>query len=92
MKHLATYETSDGKVPLDVRLKRETLWLSLTQIAERSGRDKSAISRHLRDVFDSGELERAATVARSATVQREGGRDVVRQIEFFNLDAMLSVG
>jgi hypothetical protein len=55
-------------------------------------RDKSVISGHGRNVFSSKELERVATVAKSATVQLEGGRDVVREVEFFNLDAMLSVG
>lgn len=86
------YEAPDGEVRVDVRLERETVWLSLTQMAELFGRDKSVISRHLRNVFASGELERPATVAKNATVQREGGRDVIREIEFFNLDAILSVG
>ncbi|MGH2403288.1 MAG: RhuM family protein [bacterium] len=86
------YETPDGQVRLDVRLERESVWLSLTQMSELFGRDKSVISRHLRSVFDSGELERGATVAKNATAQREGDREVVRDIEFFNLDAILSVG
>lgn len=89
---VAVYETPDGEVRVDVRLDRETVWLSLTQMADLFGRDKSVISRHLRNVFDSGELERAATVAKNATVQREGGREVVRDIEFFTLDVILSVG
>ncbi|HEX8755160.1 MAG TPA: virulence protein RhuM/Fic/DOC family protein [Steroidobacteraceae bacterium] len=75
-----------------MRLERETVWLSLGQLAELFGRDKSVISRHLRNVFASGELERTATVAKNATVQREGDREVAREIEFFNLDAILSVG
>jgi prophage maintenance system killer protein len=61
-------------------------------MAELFGRDKSVVSRHLRNVFTSGELERGATVAENATVQREGDREVVRQVEYFNLDAILSVG
>ena len=77
---------------MDVRLERETVWLSLNQMAELFGRDKSVVSRHLRNVFASGELERGATVAKSATVQREAEREVVREIEQFNLDAILSVG
>lgn len=89
---IAVYQTLDGEVRVDVRLERDTVWLSLTQMAELFGRDKSGISRHLRNVFESGELERAATIAKNATVQREGGRDVVRDIEFYNLDAILSVG
>lgn len=89
---VVVYEAPDGSAQVDVRLDQETVWLSLMQIAELFGRDKSVISRHLRNVFASGELERAATVAKNATVQIEGGREVVREVEFFNLDAILSVG
>lgn len=89
---IVVYEAPGGEVRVDVRLERETVWLSLGQMAELFGRDKSVISRHLRNVFQSGELEREATVAKNATVQREGNREVVREIEYFNLDAILSVG
>ncbi len=61
-------------------------------MAELFGRDKSVISRHLRNIYKSGELERDATVAKNATVQKEGGRRVTRQIEWYNLDAIISVG
>ncbi len=86
------YEAPGGEVRVDVRLDRETVWLSLSQMTELFGRDKSVISRHLRKIFQSGELEREATVAKNATVQTEGGREVVREIEFFNLDVIISVG
>jgi prophage maintenance system killer protein len=86
------YEAADGEVRVEVRLQQETVWLSLNQMAELFGRDKSVISRHLHNVFRSGELERQATVAKNATVQFEGGREVTRDVEFFNLDAILSVG
>jgi len=89
---IVLYKTKDGRVALDVRLERETLWLSLNEIADLFGRDKSVISRHLRNIFSSKELKRGSTVAFFATVQHEGGRTVERQIEFFNLDAILSVG
>lgn len=89
---VALYQSPDGEVRLDVRLERETVWLSLDQMAKLFGRDKSVVSRHLRNVFVSKELDRKATVAKNATVQREGSRQVVRQIEYFNLDAILSVG
>jgi prophage maintenance system killer protein len=89
---IVVYEVSGGEVRVDVRLEHETVWLSLGQLAALFGRDKSVISRHLRNVFASGELERTATVAKNATVQREGDREVAREIEFFNLDAILSVG
>ncbi|MFN4023163.1 MAG: virulence RhuM family protein, partial [Hydrogenophilus thermoluteolus] len=81
-----------GEARVEVRLDRETVWLSLQQLAELFGRDKSVISRHLRNIYASGELEREATVAKNATVQREGVREVVRDIEYYNLDAIISVG
>jgi prophage maintenance system killer protein len=89
---VVVYQEKGGRVRLEVRLEGETVWLSLTQMAELFRRDKSVISRHLRNVFATGELKRTATVAESATVQREGGREVTRQVEYFNLDAILSVG
>ena len=89
---VVVYQEKGGRVRLEVRLEGETVWLSLTQMAELFGRDKSVVSRHLRNVFASGELRRRATVAENATVQREGGREVTRQVEYFNLDAILSVG
>jgi prophage maintenance system killer protein len=89
---ILVYEDPDGRVRVDVRVDQETVWLTQQQMAELFGRDKSVISRHLRNVFQSGELERQATVAKIATVHQEGGREVVREIEYFNLDAILSVG
>lgn len=89
---VVVYEASDGEVRVDVRLERETVWLSLMQMTDLFARDKSVISRHLRNIFESGELDREATVAKNATVQREGDREVIREIEYFNLDAILSVG
>ncbi len=89
---VVVYEAPGGEVRVDVRLERETVWLSLGQIAELFGRDRSVISRHLRNVFGSGELDRESTVAKNATVQREGDRKIARDIEFFDLDAILAVG
>lgn len=86
------YRGRGGRVALDVRLERDTVWLSLSQMAKLFGRDKSVVSRHLDNIFKSKELVRSAAVAENATVQREGGRNVVRAIEYFNLDAILSVG
>lgn len=86
------YEAPDGQVRVDVRLEQKTVWLSLAQMAELFGRDKSVISRHLHNVFATGELKREAVVAKNATVQREGNREVEREIEYFNLDAIISVG
>jgi len=86
------YQGPDGTVELDVRLERETIWLSLNQLSALLDRDKSVISRHLRNIFNEGELDRGATVAKNATVQVEGDREVQREVEYFNLDAIISVG
>ena len=89
---LILYQSDDGSAVVDVRLKNETVWLSLNQMADLFERDKSVVSRHLRNVFQSGELDREATVAINATVQQEGSREVSRTIEWFNFDAIISVG
>ncbi len=86
------YQTDDGRTHVEVRFDGETAWLSLGQMAELFQRDKSVISRHVKNVFDEGELSPEATVAKSATVQREGGREVTREVEFYNLDVIISVG
>jgi prophage maintenance system killer protein len=89
---VAVYAEKGGRVRVEVRLEGETVWLTLAQMADLFGRDKSVISKHLRSVFSSRELVRRATVAKNATVQLEGGREVMRQVEYYNLDAILSVG
>ncbi|EKE09346.1 MAG: hypothetical protein ACD_16C00191G0006 [uncultured bacterium] len=90
-KQILIYQT-DGKTHIDVQLKNETVWLSLSQMAELFERDKSVISRHLNRIFAEGELERRSTVAYFATVQVEGERNVQRTIEYYNLDAIISLG
>ncbi len=89
---IVLYRTRDGRRALDVRLDRETIWLNLNQVATLFDRDKSVISRHVRNIFESKELDRASTVAFFATVQTEGGHPVQRRVEHFNLDAIISVG
>ncbi|MCL2421476.1 MAG: virulence RhuM family protein [Defluviitaleaceae bacterium] len=90
--HLVLFKTEDEKISVDVRFDEETVWLSLDQMAELFDRDKSTVSRHIKNVFEEGELERWATVANFATVQTEGTRQVERQIECYNLDVIISVG
>src|SRR3569832_1742701 len=85
------YEAPDGEVHLEVRLDRDTVWLSQEQMAALFDVQKAAVSKHLKNIFASGELERAATVYKMETVQHEGARRVSRQIEHFNLDAVISV-
>ena len=78
-------------VKLEVNLKDETVWLSLEQMAELFGRDKSVISRHIKNAI-SEELQGISTVANFATVQNEGGRTITRNIEYYNLDMIISIG
>jgi len=86
------YQTEDGLSRLEVSLQNETVWLTIDQMAELFQRDKSTISRHINKIFKEGELVRESTVAFYATVQNEGGRKVERNLEFFNLDVIISVG
>ncbi|KAF0178388.1 MAG: virulence protein [Limisphaerales bacterium] len=83
------YQTDDGRTRLQVRLEAETVWLSLNQMAELFQRDKSVISRHISNVFDEGELVRERVVANHATTAADGK---TYQVEFFNLDVIISVG
>jgi hypothetical protein len=89
---LLVYQSDDGQIRLDIRLREETIWLTINQMAELFQVDKSGISRHLKNIFDSGELQRKATVVKFATVQNEGNRNVSRNLEYYNLDVIISVG
>ena len=86
------YQTEDGLTKIDVNMQNETVWLSLDQMADLFQRDKSTISRHIKNIFDEGELDRNSTVAKFATVQNEGNRQVERAIDYYNLDVIISVG
>lgn len=86
------YQTEDGLTKINVNMQGETVWLSLDQMADLFQRDKSTISRHIKNVFEEGELVRDSTVAKFATVQNEGNRQVERGIEYYNLDVIISVG
>jgi len=82
----------DESIRLEVRMEEETVWLNLNQMSLLFGRDKSVISRHIRNVYIEGELLRESTVANFATVHDENGRRVSRNIEYYNLDVIISVG
>ena len=82
----------DDQFRLEVRTDGETVWLTLNQMSILFDRDKSVISRHITAIFKDGELTREPTVAKYATVQREHGRLVERQIDYYNLDVIISVG
>ncbi len=91
-QHVVIFKTEDGKISIDARFSEETVWLSLEQLTALFERDKSTISRHIKNIFEEGELSESATVAKFATVQNEGDRRVERQIEFYNLDVIISIG
>ena len=86
---IVVYE-SGSDVRLEVRTDGETVWLTQGQICELFGVVKSNVSYHLKNIFGSGELDRSATVQKIRTVQAEGSRQVVRDLEFFNLDVVIS--
>jgi toxin-antitoxin system, toxin component, fic family len=86
---LLLYQSEDGKVKIDVRFEGETVWLSLDQMATLFARDKSTISRHLKNIFEEGELARQSVVANYATTASDGK---IYQVDFYNLDVILSVG
>lgn len=86
---ILVYQGEDGKTEVEVSLKDDTIWLTLKQLVGLFGRDKSVISRHLRNIFKSGELTRGVVVAKNATTASDGK---TYQVEYFNLDAIISVG
>ena len=86
------YQTPDGVSKIEVKLQDDTVWLSLDQMAELFQRNKSTISRHIKNVLEEGELLADSTIANFATVQNEGKRHVERQITYYNLDMIISVG
>jgi len=89
---LLIYKSEDGRIKLDVRFKGETVWLTQPMIAELFETTVPNISMHLRNVFDEGELSEEATVKKFLTVRQEGARQVSRNLEYYNLDAIISVG
>ncbi|MDQ6985198.1 MAG: RhuM family protein [Candidatus Dojkabacteria bacterium] len=91
-KNIIIYKAKDNKIEIKADLVKETLWLNLNQIAELFQRDKSVISRHISNIYSSGELEKKATVVNFATVQKEGTREISRNIDHFNLGMIISVG
>jgi hypothetical protein len=86
------YTTPDGAVRVDVFFQSETFWLSQKKMAELFGVASHTITYHLKEIFKSGELEEAATTRKIRVVQQEGGRDISRDVDFYNLDAIIAVG
>jgi hypothetical protein len=86
------YQASDGKIKIDVRLEDETVWLSQDQMATLFGKGRSTVTEHIANVFNEGELEQNRTCRNFRQVRIEGKREVVREIEYYNLDVIISVG
>lgn len=86
------YQTDDGAVKVEVSFEDETFWLSQKRMADLFGVDVRTISEHLKNIFVSGELEAEPTVRKFRIVQREGTREVSRDVDFYSLDAIISVG
>ena len=91
-KSIIIYQPVEGQAGIDVRVESETVWLSQRQMGELFDVDVRTISEHLSNVFSSGELEKEATIRKFRIVRREGSRDVTRNVEHYNLDAIISVG
>lgn len=86
------YTAPDGAVKVEVFFKDETVWLTQKALASLFGVNVPAVNKHLKNIFDSGELSRGATVSKMEKVRPEGGRVVARSMEFYNLDAIIAVG
>lgn len=86
------YRSQDGSVQLNVKLENETVWLTQSQMAELFGVDRTSIVRHIRNIYKSEELEESSTCAKNAQVRIEGQRQIVREIPYYNLDMIISVG
>ena len=89
---LVVFESSDGLARVEVQTDFDTVWLTKPQIAELVGRERTNISRHISNIYKEGELEKEATCANIAQIQIEGGREIRREVEYFNLDMIISVG
>lgn len=86
------YQTEDGNTRIDVRVQDESVWLTQAQMAELFQTTKQNVSLHIKNVYEEGELTPKATVKDSLTVQKEGDRRVSREVSYYNLDVVISVG
>ena len=91
-KGVVIYQAKSGAIELAIDTKQETFFLTQQQVTQIFDVQKAAISKHVKNIFDSGELEKKATVSILETVQKEGKREITRKIEHYNLDLVLSIG
>ena len=92
MSEIKIFQANDNQVEVFVQFDNETVWLNRNQLATLFDRDVKTIGKHITNVFKEGELSKEATVAKYATVQNEGDREVTRDVEHYNLDVIISVG
>lgn len=92
MSEILIYEDENRQSQIEVRLENDTIWLNQKQMAELFDRDYKTISKHILNILQEGELEEISTVSKIATVQQEGNRSISREIEFYSLDMIISVG
>jgi len=86
------YKTENSNISIDVIISNETLWTTQKAMAELFGVGIPAINKHLKNIYESGELAESATISKMETVQNEGARSVTRELTIYNLDAIISVG
>ncbi len=86
------YRSADGNIELNVKLENDTVWLTQSQMAELFGVDRTSIVRHIKNIYATQELDEISTCAKNAQVRLEGNRRIVREIPFYNLDMVISVG
>lgn len=86
------YRSADGGIELNVKLENDTVWLTQNQMAELFGVDRTSVVRHIRNIYATQELDEVSTCAKNAQVRLEGNRTIVRNIPFYNLDMVISVG
>ena len=90
--NILLYETEDGKINVDVILKDETIWLSQKSMSELFDVNVPAINKHLNNIYEEKELDKNSTISKMEIVRKEGNRNVNRELEFYNLDAIIAVG
>lgn len=89
---IVIYQTADGKTQLDVKLENETVWLTQAQMAELFNSSKANVSEHIKHIYQDGELDENSTVRKFRTVRLEGSRQVARNVTYYNLDLIISLG
>jgi len=92
MSEVLIYQGKDNKIQIEVQFENETVWLSQAKLVELYQSSKANVSEHIKHIFEEGELTKEATVRNFRTVQKEGSRNVEREIEHYNLDMIISLG